>query len=60
MKTTVKSPIDVVATAVNRTLLQVMTGRSITAKLPPSGVFDVQPAKIFPNSLKCLQKDSNI
>jgi hypothetical protein len=47
-KTTVKSPVDVAATAVKRTLFMVQTGRPITASPPPNGVLTSRPQKSSP------------
>lgn len=46
--TTVKSPVEVAATAVKRTLFMVQTGRSITGSPPPSGVLTSRPQKSSP------------
>ena len=47
-KTTVKSPVDVAATAVSKTPFIVTTGRSMTGSPPPSGVLTSRPQKSSP------------
>lgn len=44
MKTTVKSPVDVAATAVNN-VGKVSTGTAVIGSCPPSGVFTSRPQK---------------